>query len=157
MDLPPARTALPTPDPVPAPETERFWAALRDHVLLLQRCAACGEVIWYPRFFCPGCGSTSTSWFEASGNGTIYSFTVVRKSRREGYTTAVPYVVASVELDEGPRVFTNIVECDPDAVRIGQRVTLTFAATEGGYTLYRFRPAGSAAGQENAHKGGADV
>jgi uncharacterized OB-fold protein len=157
MNPPTVRTPLPAPDPLPTPETERFWTALRDHVLLLQRCDTCREVIWYPRFFCPRCGSTGTSWFEASGNGTIYTFTVVRKSRREGYATAVPYVVASVELDEGPRVFTNIVECDPESVRIGQRVTMTFAATEGGYTLYRFRPVDGAAGQDSARKGDTDV
>jgi uncharacterized OB-fold protein len=153
MNPPTAPAGLPAPDPVTTPETERFWAALGDHVLLLQRCDACREVIWYPRFFCPRCGSTGTSWFEASGNGTIYTFTVVRKSRREGYATAVPYVVASVELDEGPRVFTNIVDADPESVRIGQRVTVTFTATGGGRTLYRFRPADQAAGQEEGNAG----
>jgi uncharacterized protein len=136
---------LPAPDPLVTPETERFWAALDDHVLLLQRCDACRAVIWYPRFFCPRCGSTATSWFAASGHGTIYTFTVVRKSRRAGYDTAVPYVVASVELDEGPRVFANITGTDPASVRIGQRVTVTFTATEGGRTLYRFRPAADGA------------
>jgi uncharacterized protein len=132
--------ALPVPDPVPEPETQRFWDALNEHLLLLQRCAGCREVIWYPRFFCPRCGSTATIWFEASGEGAIYTFTVVRKSRRAGYATAVPYVVASVELDEGPRIFANIVDCEPDSVRIGQRVRVKFVPTDGGWTLYRFRP-----------------
>lgn len=142
MSGPVAPTALPAPEPVPEPETQRFWDALNDHVLALQRCATCQEVIWYPRFFCPRCGGTDTSWFQASGDGVIYTFTVVRKSRRPGYDTAVPYVVASVELDEGPRIFANIVDCDPGDVRIGQRVRVTFVPADGGrWTLYRFRPA----------------
>jgi uncharacterized protein len=134
---------LPVAEPVVDPDSAPFWEATRRGVLLLPRCDRCAEPIWYPRFFCPVCGGTDTSWFEASGNGVVYTFTVVRKSRREGYATAVPYVVASVELDEGPRIFTNIVDCDPETVRIGQRVSVTFATTEGGYALYRFRPTGS--------------
>lgn len=133
--------ALPVPEPVVDPDTAPFWEATRRGVLLLRRCDRCAEVIWYPRFFCPACGGTQTSWFEAGGHGSVYTFTVVRKSRRDGYATAVPYVVASVELDEGPRIFTNIVNCDPDVVRIGQRVTVTFVPTAGGFALYRFRPA----------------
>lgn len=135
---------LPVPEPIVDPDNARFWDATRRGVLLLQRCDRCGEVIWYPRFFCPGCGATETSWFEASGNGVIYAFTVVRKSRREGYATAVPYVVASVELDEGPRIFTNIIDCDPETIRIGQPVRVTFVATGDGFGLYRFRPVSAA-------------
>lgn len=134
-------TALPVPEPHLDPDTARFWTATGRGVLLLQRCTACVEVIWYPRFFCPRCGGTDTSWFEASGHGTVYTFTVVRKSRRDGYATAVPYVVGYVELDEGPRILTNIVDCDPGEVRIGQRVTVTFVPTGEGHALYRFRPA----------------
>ncbi len=135
-----ARTPLPIPEPVVDPDNAPLWEATRRGVLLLRRCDRCQVVIWYPRFFCPACGSTETSWVEASGNGVVYTYTVVRKSRREGYATAVPYVVASVELDEGPRIFTNIVDCDPDSVHIGLQVTLAIAATESGYGLYRFRP-----------------
>jgi uncharacterized OB-fold protein len=134
-------TPLPAPNPVPDPETQPFWDATKRGELLLLRCDECQEVIWYPRFFCPRCGSRNNTWFEASGDGVVYSFTVVRKSRREGFETATPYVVANVELAEGPRIFTNIIDCDPDQVRIGQPVTVTFVPTEDGNALYRFRPA----------------
>ncbi|WP_432828663.1 Zn-ribbon domain-containing OB-fold protein [Dactylosporangium sp. CA-092794] len=133
---------LPVPQPQVDPDNEPFWAATARGVLLLPRCTGCGTVVWYPRFFCPACGGTQLTWFEASGKGVVYTFTVVRKSRREGYTTAVPYVVASVELAEGPRIFTNIVGCSPEAVRIGMPVEVTFVPTADGTALYRFRPAG---------------
>lgn len=134
------RTPLPVPEPIIEPDTARFWAEAGRGLLVLQRCDDCGAVIWYPRFFCPQCGGTNTSWFNASGGGAVYTFTVVRKSRRAGYAEAVPYVVAVVELDEGPRILTNLVDCDPEVVRIGQRVVLTFVPTPGGSALYRFRP-----------------
>src|SRR5277367_994800 len=112
---------LPAPAPAVMPETAAFWAATARGELLLARCPACGAVIWYPRGLCPDCGSTSVEWVAASGRGTVYSFTVVR--RGEGrYREAVPYVLAYVELDEGPRMLTNIVDCPTEDVRVGQSV-----------------------------------
>jgi len=79
------------------------------------------------------------SWFEASGRGTVYSYTVTRKGQGM-YREAGPFVIAFVELDEGPRVMTNIVGCDPDTVRIGQPVVATFDDTGQGHSLLRFTP-----------------
>jgi len=133
-------SALPTSAPTPTPETAEFWAATAEHRLLLKRCRACGHVIWYPRNLCPDCRSFDTEWFAASGRGTVYTYTVSR--RGEGpWRDAAPYVLAYVELAEGPRVLTNIVECDPDAVRIGQPVEVVFDDTGEGSALVRFRPA----------------
>ena len=133
-------TELPSPAPAPNAETAPFWDATARGVMLLQRCNSCGSTIWYPRWLCPICGSTDTSWYEASGRGSIYSFTVVR--RGDGpYREVGPYVLAYVELEEGPRIVTNVLTDDPDAVRVGQAVTVTFTDTGEGTALPRFTPA----------------
>jgi uncharacterized OB-fold protein len=102
-------------------------------------------VIWYPRPFCPSCASTRVAWIEASGRGTVYSFTVNRRGQADlpAYREAGTYVLAYVELEEGPRMLTNIVDCDPDSVHIGQRVEVVFHDTGQGTALPRFRPAPS--------------
>ena len=133
-----------TPDLVaPAPtvtsDTEEFWAATADGRLLLRRCHDCGSAIWYPRPICPFCHSTETGWSEASGLGSIYSFTVVRRSAG-AFAGAVPYVLAYVELAEGPRMMTNIVEADPERLSVGQEVELVFHMTNSPIALPRFRP-----------------
>ncbi len=134
--------ALPIPSPRTgaAPELAEFWKAAGQGRLLLRRCDECGQPIWFPRAFCPDCGSLRTSWSRASGRGHVYSFTVVHRSAVPGYREATPYVIAYVELVEGPRVLTNIVGCDPDDVRIGMAVSVTFHDTGNGTALYRFAP-----------------
>jgi hypothetical protein len=128
---------LPTPAPVVNPESQRFWEATASGTFLIRRCNACGAAIWYPRQICPECHSLDTNWVEASGRGVIYSFTIVR--RGDGpYKDAAPYVVAYVELEEGPRVLTNIV-ADPETVEVGQPVTVVFHDTGSGSALPRFR------------------
>lgn len=132
-------STLPTPTPTPSPETVEFWSATAEGRLLLKRCTSCSTVIWYPKSLCPSCHSTETEWFESGGRGRIYSFTVSR--RGEGpYKEAAPYVLAYVELDEGPRLLTNVVDCDVDSVRIDQPVAVVFDDTGEGNALVRFRP-----------------
>jgi uncharacterized protein len=132
-------SVLPLPVPELNPETEEFWKATREGRLLLLRCDGCDTVIWYPRPLCPECGTTSVSWTEGSGLGTVYSFSIVHRSAGL-YQGAVPYVVAYVELAEGPRVLTNIVGCDPALVFIGQPVRVVFFETGEQSALYRFEP-----------------
>ena len=134
---------LPVPGPDRTPDADEFWQATSEGRLVLAHCDECEEVIWYPRHMCPVCGGTAVSWVDASGHGTVYSFTVVYRSPGI-FQSAVPYVVAYVELDEGPRVLTNIIDCDPEQVRIGQSVEVVFFDTGEGSALYRFRPAGPA-------------
>jgi uncharacterized protein len=129
---------LPAPPPHPDAETREFWDACARGTFLLTRCAACAAVRWYPRSRCPECGVAEAESFPASGHGTVYSFTVVRRAGG-AFAVAVPYVVAYVELLEGPRILTNIIGCNPDEVRIGQQVTLRFVPA-GDYALYRFAP-----------------
>jgi uncharacterized protein len=130
---------LPARAPVTSPENQAFWDATAEGRLLLKRCDRCEGVIWYPRDLCPDCGSLETSWFEASGRGTIYSWTVTR--RGGPFSALGPYVLAYVQLEEGPRVMTNIVDADPDALAIDQPVTVVFHDTGEGSALPRFRPA----------------
>jgi uncharacterized OB-fold protein len=133
---------LPAPAPNVLPEVKPFWHASAEHRLVLPRCLECHVLIWYPRPFCPECASTQVEWVAASGRGTIYSFTINRRGVADlaAYRDAGVYVLAYVELDEGPRVMTNVVECDPDSIRIGQRVEVVFHDTGQGTALARFRP-----------------
>jgi uncharacterized OB-fold protein len=134
---------LPAPPPFVNPEVRPFWDATAQGRLVAPRCTACSGLIWYPRPYCPACGSLSVEWVELSGRGSVYSFTVNRRGQADmpAYREAGVYVLAYVELDEGPRVMTNIVDCDPDTVKIGQQVEVVFHDTGAGNALPRFRPA----------------
>jgi uncharacterized OB-fold protein len=123
----------------PTIEISQYWEAAGRDVLLVPRCNACGKAYWYPRGFCPFCHSTDIAWEESPGGASIYSFTVAERGMGP-WEAAAPYVVAYVELDEGPRVMTNIVDCDPAALSIGSRVTAIFE-TSGEYKILRFTPA----------------
>ena len=116
------------------PETQPFWDAAGDGKLLYKKCTACGEPHFYPRPHCPFCFSDKVEWQEASGRGTIYTYSVMRRA-------PVPYAIAYVELAEGPRMMTNIVDCDLDKIAIGQPVRLVFKPSEGGPPVPMFTPA----------------
>lgn len=130
---------LPAKPPVPTPETQAFWDATAEGTLLLYRCNECESFIWYPRLFCPDCSSRDIGTVAASGRGTIYSYTIVQRGQGR-WREASPYVVAFVELEEGPRMLTNIVDCDVSALAIDQAVEVTFDDTGEGTALPRFRP-----------------
>jgi len=121
-------------------ETAPFWDACAAGRLELPRCDDCATVIWYPRRLCPSCGSRNVSWFEASGRGSIYSFTIQR-SGQGAFKPKAPYVIAYVELQEGPRVLTNIVGADPESLTIGQAVQVVFEPAGDTDALPRFTPA----------------
>ncbi len=131
--------ALPVPPPAVNPETMQFWAATAAGRLLVKRCLDCDSLIWYPRAICPDCSSLRTEWLEVSGRGSIYSYTV--NHRGEGaYQGCPPFVLAYVELDEGPRVMTNIVEAHGADLAVGLPVEVVFQDTGQGAFLPRFRP-----------------
>jgi uncharacterized OB-fold protein len=129
---------LPAPAPRVNPEAKPYWDATAEGRLLLQRCSACAFVVWYPRGFCPQCSSRELAWFEASGRGVVYSFTINRRGVGD-YADAAPYAIAYVELEEGPRVMTNIV--DFERLEVGDAVEAVFHPTAEGPALVRFRPA----------------
>jgi hypothetical protein len=122
-------------------ESRGFWEALARHELYVQRCRDCGTVRFPPRALCPKDLSDDTEWMRASGNGTVYTFTVTHQNHAPGFREELPYVLAVVELDEGPRLMTNVVGCAPDAVRIGMRVVVDYADVTPEITLPKFRPA----------------
>jgi uncharacterized OB-fold protein len=121
------------PTPQGNPETKPFWDAASQGEFLIKRCTACGEPHFYPRTHCPFCFSDKTEWVEASGQGTIYTYSVMRRA-------AIPYAIAYVTLAEGPTMMTNIVDCDLDSIKIGQAVRLVFKPSEGGAPVPMFTP-----------------
>lgn len=124
-----SETWEPRPLPEVTPETAPFWAAAAAGRFLVCECEACGLVYYYPRAVCPDCFSDDVTWLEAAGTGRIYSFSWTE--RVEGWPeAALPLVVAYVELDEGPRVMTNVVDADPEALDVGTRVEVEFVPTE---------------------------
>jgi uncharacterized OB-fold protein len=123
------------PEPALNVGDERYFEAAAQGKLLLKKCNDCKEVHHFPRGICPFCFSTNLDWVEAKGNGTIYSYSVTRRAG------PIPYCIAYVTLDEGITVLTNIVDCDLDTVKIGQKVKLTFKKTEAGVPIAMFAPA----------------
>jgi uncharacterized OB-fold protein len=121
--MPPAERVI-APPPINV-ETQVFWDAAAAGRLLIKKCRDCGEFHWYPRSLCPFCFSARTEWQSASGRGTIYSYSVMRRA-------PVPYAIAYVTLEEGVTMMTNIVDCDFDRIRIGQKVRLVFKPSDGG-------------------------
>ena len=119
--------------PVVTVETQAFWDAAREGRFIIPICTACGKAHWYPRAICPFCANYKIEWREASGAGTIYTFSIMRRAKE-------PYVIAHVTLSEGPTMLTNIVDCDFDKLRIGQPVRVVFEETENGQPVPMFRP-----------------
>jgi uncharacterized OB-fold protein len=115
----------PRPAPIPDAEWAPYWAATLEGRLVVQRCTACGHHQLYARAHCLVCRSPVT-WVDASGQGTVYSFTVIRQNPSRSFRHLLPFVVALVDLHEGPRLMTNIVGCDPDQVEIGAAVQVRF-------------------------------
>ncbi len=113
-------------------DTREFWAATRDKELRYQQCAKCGTVVFYPRRHCTGCTDGKLEWKTASGKGTVYSYSVVRQSYHPFFRHKVPYAVAWIDLDEGPRILSNVVGVeDPLAdVFIGQPVEVEWEEHE---------------------------
>lgn len=128
------------PRPAPTPETRHFWAGAKAHELRLQRCDACEQAYFPPRPFCPHCGSRKVSEFKASGKATLYSYVI---SHRAAPGFAAPYAIAVVELVEGPRMMSNIRECEqtPEALQLDMPLEVMFETLDDNITLPQFRPA----------------
>jgi uncharacterized protein len=124
---------------IPAPpinaENQRYFDAAANATLLVGRCHACRQYHCYPRTLCPFCFSERTEWVPAAGTGTIYSYSTLHRG------TPVPYTIAYVTLDEGVTMMTNLVDCDPAKLSIGQRVSVVFKQAEGGGKVPMFTPA----------------
>ena len=128
------------PLPTVVGETRTFWDMCRRGQLMLQRCDDCNEYQFYPRGICANCWSENIKWTASSGKGTVWTFTVTYQNRTNGFDQG-PYVLALVELEEGVRMFTNIVECEPREVTIGMLVEVTFVRATDQITIPYFKPA----------------
>lgn len=128
------------PLPKPDHDSEQYWAAARRHELVLQQCEACAKFRFYPRSVCPNCLSDRFQWKHASGRGSVYSFTIIHRPPLPAFRNRVPYVLALIELEEGVRMMTNIVECHPADVYIGMPVKVTFEDVTEEITLPQFKP-----------------
>ena len=127
--------------PNPDEDTRPFWDAARDGRFLIKRCRACGRPHFYPRPFCPHCWSDDVEWEQASGRATLYTWSVVHRNDLPPFNERVPYVAAIVDLEEGPRAMTNVVDCDFDALRIGMALEVEFRPLDEEWTIPVFRPA----------------
>jgi uncharacterized OB-fold protein len=131
---------LSKPIPVPNEDSRQFWEGCRANKLLLQKCDSCGHVRFYPRILCTECGSTETTWIEASGRGTVYSHTTIHRAPSPAFKADVPYVLALVTLEEGGRMMTNIVGCKPEEVAIDMPVKVKFEKVSDEISVPKFEP-----------------
>jgi hypothetical protein len=121
-------------------DSKEFWAGCKAHELRFQKCEACGHVRWPPSIICPMCYSKDTKWILAEGKGSVYSFAVYHVAYHPGFENDLPYVVADVELVEGPRLLTNIIGCHPDEVRCEMSVEVTWEDITEEFSLPKFKP-----------------
>lgn len=128
------------PIPVPTPVTQPFWDATREHRLMLQRCAN-GHTFYYARTHCPECLSNELEWVQASGRGTLYTYTVARREQSPEFAADVPYIIAAITLEEGPRMTSLLVDADPDNVQIDGPVEVAWDDVSPDLSMPYFRPA----------------
>ncbi len=122
-------------------EAKPFWANMREHKFTSQRCSACGKFFGFPpQLLCPHCLGSEHEWVTLSGKGKVYSFVTYHRPWHPSYQDKVPYNVSLIETDEGARLVSNVVDCPPDAVKIGMPVEVIYEDHED-YTLPKFRPA----------------
>lgn len=128
--------------PLPAMTTlsKEYWDGCKAEKLLYQQCKDCGEVIFFPKYLCPNCMSHNLEWLQSAGKGKILTFTVTYESAPPAFYAAVPYAVAIIELDEGYRMMSNIVECDFDTLECDMPVEVVFDPVTEEVTLPKFRP-----------------
>ena len=130
----------PKPLPKVNADTKPFWDGCRNHELRFQKCTECGHVRWPPSIICPLCYSNKTEWICASGRGKVFSFVVYHRAYHPAFEADLPYIVAIVELEEGPHFLTNIVGCDPSAVSCEMPVDVSWEDITEEFSLPKFRP-----------------
>lgn len=129
------------PVPVPSPETAPFWEAAREHRLTLPKCEECGKVRFPPSGHCPACGGAAHEWVALSGRGRVFSFVTYHRLYHKGWEGELPYVVAVIELEEGPRLLSTLTGIKPEDVKCDMPVEVVFDDITDDATLPKFRPA----------------
>jgi uncharacterized OB-fold protein len=132
-----ARFDLPTPEA----DTLAFWEGTREGKLLIRHCLDCGAYSYYPRPFCPKCWSEHIEWHEASGRGTLYTWSVIYSNDQPPFNERVPYVAAIVDLTEGPRMITNVEDCPFEDLHVGMALQVRYRDISESYTIPVFVPA----------------
>lgn len=140
MPIPEAATAE-RPLPIIDLDSEPFWDAVRNHTLVLQRCANCKTYRHPPMPMCPNCNSFDQEWVESAGRGKVHSWIVVRVPSHP-FFGQVPYNVVLVEMEEGPRLFSNLLGVEPEDIYENMPVQVDFVDVEDDFTLFQFRPVG---------------
>jgi len=128
------------PLPVITTLSKVFWDGCKEEKLLYQHCADCGEVIFFPKYLCPNCMSHNLEWLESKGRGKIDTFTVTYNFAPPAFMAEVPYCVAIIDMDEGYRMMSNVVECDFDELECDMPVEVVFDPVTEEVTLPKFRP-----------------
>jgi uncharacterized protein len=129
------------PIPVPDEASQPFFAGARRHELMLQKCSSCGTVMWPVKPRCDRCWSADITWVQASGKGTLYSFTLMHQVLHPGFAADAPYNIAEVNLAEGLRITTNVVGCPNSDLQIGMPLEVTFEDITDEVALPKFKPA----------------
>ena len=131
--------------PVPRQEepelTQPFWDAAKKHELLMPRCSYCNKFFWYPRAACPTCLREGWEWTAVSGRARLHTFTTVYQAAHPAFQDDVPYAFAVVQLEEGPRMMSNVVDCDVADVKVDMPLVVKFDDVTDDWTLVKFRPA----------------
>ncbi len=130
------------PVPEPTADSAPFWEGLSQHRLMLQKCSGCGRIRHYPRPLCDSCYSFDVNWVQASGRGKVHSWTVTYHAFVPGFRDLVPYVLATVDLEEGVRMNAQLRGVDPEAVRIGLPVRVDYEQAREGLVLPILRAEG---------------
>lgn len=133
-------TTHPKPLPVITAENRPFWEGCKQGKLLLQYCDACEQYQFYPRLYCTRCGVPNLRWAEASGRGVVYSYTIIRQNKSPEFRDDVPYNVAIIQLEEGPRMLSNVIDIAPGDLRVDLPVIVVFDPVSDEISLPRFRP-----------------
>jgi len=129
------------PLPVTNDVTAPFWEAAKRHEMMLQRCKQCGHRFMYPREMCPNCMAFDLEWVKVAGKGRLYSFGVTRQPAHPSFNDVVPFIFALVQLDEGPRIITNLVDCAIEDAYVEMPVEVTYDDVTPEFTLVKFKPA----------------
>ena len=128
------------PLPLPDEASKPFFDGAKEHQLMVQKCSTCGTIIWPVKSRCDNCLAATVSWIQASGKGTLYSFTLMHQVYHAGFATETPYNIAQVDLAEGLRIITNIVNCPNSELQIGMSLEVTFEDVSDEVALPKFKP-----------------
>ena len=121
--------------PTPEGDTIEFWEAAKEERLLIKHCLDCDAYSYYPRPFCPKCWSEQVEWYQASGEGSLYTWSVIYNNDMPPFRDRVPYVAAIVDLAEGPRMMTNVVDCPFEELQVGMPLMVSFQPISDEFTI----------------------